>query len=308
MARLIPEVDCSGAASDNRAQLLLVGAFGVAVILIAFAGVMNTVAYTDALATQDSTNTVSRDVSAFQEDVRRGIDGVLDRINDGSGDYDTKVRRFGGSVGNWDAATDRQHVTDVTGVSVTVTDTTEGNSITQSTVGNLTNADGEADWQLADSIGDTRRFRLELDRDSLDASCSSSSCYEFVVDGDSTRRVSVSRSAVIIDGPVSGRCQIESDPVTIDIVGGTVNGDRCGPLTVTESASSPYEIRYRNGRNASGTYRLDVQGTIDEDDYDDDGSPSVTPFIYTAEYDIRYRTPRLAYSNDFRIRGDAPDA
>jgi hypothetical protein len=297
-------------ASDNRGQFLLIGAFGIAVILIAFAGVINTVTYTETLATQDSIQTTSRDVSAFQEDVRQGVDGVLQRVNGGSGDYETKTSRFRDGVDNWENAADKEHMTDVVGVTVTVTGTTNGSSITQSTVRDLTNADGAENWELTDSVPEMRRFRLELDKESLDtADCRSSSCFEFVVDdGASSWQVSVNQYYVRVVGPTSGLCTIDSDPVTIDIIKGTVDGNSCEPLTAIDEASGPYDIAYQNGANASGTYQLVVKGKVDGGDYSDDGDPSLTPFIDSAEYGVRYQTPQLTYANDFRVSGAVPDA
>lgn len=299
-----------GTPVDNRGQFLLVGAFGIAVILLVFAGVLNTVTFTESLATQDGDHATSRDVSAFQEDVRRGTTGILERVNTGTGDYSTKEARFTDSVGNWSGGTDQEHVSDVTSVAVTVSGTSEGSRITQSTVRTLTNASGKDDWTLAQSVPDTRRFLLRLNESSLDlGSCVTGTCYELVVDDGTEWRVAVNQSAVTVFGPSSsGQCAIQDDPVTINVTGGTVDGQDCEALTFAEGVSDPYDIRYENGINATGTYRLIVNTTVNEMDYTDSGSPSVSPAIYAAVLQIRYRNPQLTYENQIRIAGGEPDA
>jgi len=280
----------------DRGQFLLLGAFGVAVLLLVLAGVANTVAYTETLATHDDARPTSRDVSAFQEDAQRGVVGILERVNDGSGDHDTKVSRFDRSVDNWQRGADREHLADATGIDVTVQETTNESRITQSSDRELTNAGGNENWQLAREIEQTRSFELRLDRRSLtDRSCSSNECFELIVDG---RTVSVSQSE--ITGPTSDDCDVDSDPVTIDVVDGTVNGEVCEALDVIETAedgSDSYEIEYRNGENATGTYRLTVrEATVEENNYGP--APSVTHVIYSAEIAASYRTPRLTYTNE----------
>ncbi len=298
--------------STDRGQLLLIGAFGIAVVLLVFAGVLNTVTYTESLGTEGSEYPTSQEVTGFQEDVRSGIDGIMIRVNNETGNYSTKATRFTDSAGNWSDATRKEHVSDVTGANVSVSGTSEGSRITQSSSRTLTNASGTGNWTLAESVPDTRRFTLRLNRSSLvTGSCTNNTCYELVVEDsvNNTWNVSVNQSVVLVEGPdSSGQCAIRDDPVSIDLTGGTVDGRDCAPLTFAEGVSDPYDIRYRNGNDANGTYQLTVNTTVANDtDYAPDGSPSVTPAIYDATVRISYRTPRLAYSNSIRVARGEPD-
>lgn len=284
----------------DRAQLLLIGAFGVAVLLLVMAGVANTVTYT--AVTDDREHPTSRDLAAFQEDLRRGVEGIRERVNEGSESYGARVRQFADSVDGWGAVTDREHLRDATGVTVTVEETTEGSRITQTAEGRpLTNAEGDGDWTLVESTDETRSFTLELDRESLTEEPCAEACFELAVDGEV---VSVSQSAVTGS---TGRCDIDSDPVRIDAVDGTLDGEECAALDDIEQAQEEGDsdrIQYRNGENASGTYRIVVRGSVPDDEDYSDGQPSVTPIIYSAEVGFDYRSPRLTYANVVTVEGD----
>lgn len=293
----------------DRAQFLLLGAFGLAVILLVFAGVLNTVAYTENLTAAPGDQPTSRDVDTLQEDVRRGLGGLMARVNDDAAAYSTKADRFARGVANWSRGLDREYVLGVTGVGVSVRATTEGRRVAQSTVRPLTNASGAGNWTLAASVPDVRRFRLVLDRGSLADGPCAGGCYGVVVDdGDTTWRVSINQSAVSVDGPGGGRCPVGSDPVTVDLTGGTVDGRPCDPLRFAGGLEQPYAIGYRNGGNATGTYHLVVNATgIADADYNASGSPSVSPAIYDAAVNVTYRSPQLSYGSVIRIARGEPD-
>ncbi|MFB6189504.1 MAG: hypothetical protein ABEI57_06440 [Halapricum sp.] len=309
MARLSADRRPSRGAFDDRGQVLLVGAFGIAVLLLVFAGVLNTVTYTEALATQGGDHRLDRDVVAFQQDARHGVEDLLDRVNDGTGTYSTKAARLDRSVGNWNDAVARQYAADVTGVTVTLVDSTNGSRIVQSAPAPLTNANGTSNWTLARSVTGTRGFLLELNTTSLTSdACGSGACYTVVVDdGTDTWTVSVNRSAVVVDGATPGTCAISADPVTIDVTGGTVDGQPCSPLQFADGVSSPYTISFRNGENATGTYRLSVETSdVPGDDYAATG-PTVSQIVYDASVRVTYRTPQLTYANVLRVEGGELD-
>ncbi|WP_255152357.1 DUF7261 family protein [Halorarius halobius] len=296
---------------DDRGQLLLVGAFGLAVLLVVLAGVVNSAAYTDSLTTSTGDLNGGRDVAAFRADAGRAADGILGRVNDGPApDYAAREDRFRDAVDNWSDAAGRQHAMDGTGVGVSVVGTTRGSRITQSTARPLTNASGTADWTVAAGVSDVRRARLNLSQSSL-LDCGVGACYELVADdGTDVWRVTVGRLFVTVDGPAgTEQCAVTADPVVVDFRNETVNGDSCPALSFAEGLSTPYDIRIRNGDAATGTYRLTVDTDVDDDDGDfaAAGEPSVTPVVYAADVRVSYRTPRLTYATELRVDGGESD-
>lgn len=299
------------ASRDDRAQLLLVGAFGIAVFLLAFAGVLNTITYTESLAGSDGTGPSSRDLAAFQEDVRSGVGGALVRINAGTGTYSEKDTRLDRSVGNWSQGVGRQYLLDSASLDVSLVAADEGSRIAQQSSRNFTNASREPDWTLAMNVTDTRRFRLRLNRSSLvTASCATGACYEVVVDdGTDTWTVAVNQSDVLVDGPsTSGRCAVREGPVTVDVTDGTVNGQPCDPLRFAAGLSDDYAIRYRNGDDANGAYRLLVNASVaDDGNYTTSGGPTVAPAVYAADVRLTVQRSQLTYANRIRIARGEPD-
>jgi hypothetical protein len=97
--------------------------------------------------------------------------------------------------------------------------------------------------------------------------------------------------------------------VTVDLTAGTVDGRPCENLQFAEGLSPPYEIRYRNGANATGTYRLVVNASVANDgDYATTGSPSVSPAVYAATVEVTVQDPQLRYANHLDVARGKPDA
>lgn len=304
----------SPAAHGERGQLLLVGAFGLAVLLLVFAGTLNAVTVTETVATGGDRSPEARAVAALQDDVRDGVGGLLVRVNDDDAGYATTVDRLERRVANWSDAVARAHAPDATAVNVTVTGTTEGSRVHQSTTRPLTNASGVANWTLASDVDGIRRFSLTLDRDSLPAAaCGGGDCYELVVAGAGGDALTLraNRSAVLVDGPAgSGRCDLDGATATVDVTAGTVDGRACAPLSFDGGPSAPYDVRYRRGASANGTYELVVTATAGEvadGDFNGTGAPSVDPAVYAATVEFDYRSARLSYANRLRVARGEPD-
>ena len=289
----------------SRGQLLLVGAFGVAVLLLVLAGVLNTVTYTESLATREGDVHDGRDIEAFQADTRAAVGGIVDRVNADNGTAAEKTVRVERSVGNWSTAAGREQALDTTAATATVVNATATSTGQQDPSRPFTNASGEPKWTLATSVTETRAFTVNVTQSSLvTGNCTGSgSCYTLVVDnGSATWTVAVNRTTVVVDGPsASGTCPITSDPVRINVTDGTVNGDPCSPLTFAEGVASPYELRYRNGNNATGTYELTVEGAPVEGNYGD--NPSLSATVRDVTVRVSYRTPQLAYRTEIVVSG-----
>lgn len=295
---------------SRRGQLLLVGAFGLAVLLLVLAGVLNTVSYTESLAARGGDVHDGRDVTAFQEDTRHAVRSVVRRVNaNESMPVDVKQTTVEQSAADWGDAVGRHHAADLTGASVTVLDVRGGDRITQESANAFVSADGAENWTLATDVSEERHLRLRIDRSSLASDrCDNASCFELVANGTAdTWRLTVNRTTVAVDGPDSGgTCPIESDPVRINVTAGTVDGEECGPLAFADGLSG-YRIEYRNGSNAAGTYRITVRGSAETANLNADAAPSYDPLVYDVAVRVTYRTPDLRYETELRVTGGEPD-
>lgn len=295
----------------TRAQLLLVGAFGIAVLLLVLAGVLNAVTYTESLAKQDDGIHDGRDVEAFQADTRAAVRGIVTRVNGENGTVTEQTTRVERSVTNWSAAASQEQAVDVTAVNVTVLNTTVVSNVTQTVERNYTNATGEPGWTLAGNVSNVREFTLNLSSSSLaSGDCTgNASCFTVVVEnGTETWTAQVNDSAVFVEAPnTTTTCAFSADPVRIDLTNGTVNGTDCAGLDVTSELSGEYEIRYGNGTDAAGTYQLTVEGDPAYTNYADTGDPSVSTIVETVTLQVTYRTPRVEYRTVIRVRGGGPD-
>lgn len=303
MAGLTPRWVTSTGAS-RRGQLLLVGAFGLAVLLLVLAGVLNAVTYTESLATREGELHGGRDVTAFQEEANRTARDLVGRVNaDESTGVTTKERTVERGLEDWGDATARHHAVDATDASVSVLTVRGGDRITQESAGSFVSADGADNWTLATSVSETRDFRMVLDRGSLASDrCENASCFELVANGSSGAwRLAVNRTTVTVDGPGSaGTCAVDSDPVRINVTAGTVGGEECAPLAFAEDLGD-YRIEYRNGSHAAGTYRLTVRGSAATSNLNTDAPPTSVPVVYDVAFRVTYRTPDLSYATELRV-------
>lgn len=295
---------------SRRGQLLLVGAFGLAVLLLVLAGVLNTVTYTESLATQEGDLHGGRDVAVFQSDANRTARDLVGRANaNESMDVAAKKSAVERGLEDWGDATSRHHAVDATGASVTVLAVRGGDRITQESEGSFVSADGADDWTLATSASETRDFQLVVDRASLASErCDNASCFELVVNGSSEAwRVAVNRTAVVVDGAGSGgTCPVDSDQVRINVTAGTVDGEACAPLAFVDGLSD-YRIEYRNGSQAAGVYRLTTTGSAVSSNLNADAAPTSEPVVYDVTFRVTYRTPELDYETELRVTGGESD-
>lgn len=295
----------------RRGQLLLVGAFGLAVLLLVLAGVLNTATYTESLATRGGDLQDGRDVAAFQADAERTVRTLVRRVNANEAmSVDAKRRTVRESALDWSDGAGRHHAVDVTGTNVTVLAVTEGARIRQEDERAFESAGGEGNWTLATGVSDTRSFRMQVTNSSLESgNCDVASCFELVAndtDSPDTWRLSLNRTTLTVDGPESGTCEAGGDPVRINVTAGTVGGEECAPLSFADGLSD-YRIEFRNGSNARGTYRLTVRGDAETANLNADSPPTYREIVYDVAVRITYRTPRLSYEAEPRISGGGSD-
>lgn len=323
-------VRSSGEDGRDRGQLILVTGLAVAVTLVALVLLLNTVIYTQNLATRGAGAEDGAAV-AYRQEVLAGVGGVVDAENRAEHANLTALREnVNDSVAQFDDATAGYYAE--RGVVADVTE--EGLALTNGTLLRQTNgsrefasAGNDADWTLVEDVGGAgnapgaRNFRLTVSRENLTDS-SSPAGFSVLLDGDAGENW---RLYVYDDGGITVAVKNGSDPsatavcsasgpeATVDLTAGTINGTACSGLDYAAGVDAPYDVVFENGGEATGTYGLTVDEPPDDPDVrsgnfagpGDDASPRAVPAVYAAEFEVHFETPNLAFHTAVRVaRGE----
>lgn len=121
-----------GTRGDERGQLLLVAAIGLAVLFISLALILNTAVHTEAVATEDSNLRDERAAAQYQDSVRRGVGGIVTNVNEyNHSSYEALNANLSDQIADWNGLASRQSAIDGTATNVSLTSTTNGTSIQQ---------------------------------------------------------------------------------------------------------------------------------------------------------------------------------
>ncbi|UIO98514.1 hypothetical protein Hbl1158_08045 [Halobaculum sp. CBA1158] len=313
---------------DDRAQLVLVAGLALAVVLVALVLLTNTAIYTENLATRDN-GVGERDALGYRASVVDGVGGIVDRenaaeyddpadvrenVSDGVAELDVALR---GSAARSAASArvNRSAATYVEGVLVRHRNDSR----------EFTSAAETADWTIAYDTNRTRAFAATVERSSL------ASTNDSALDGAFTVEVAANSSAdtwaafvyrnqstgdiAVATSPAGGTgatevCSVDAPNATVGFTTGTLAGEECPGLDWREGIDSSYDLSFRNGTNAAGTYDMTVRGTTgllnlvtlnDGTVTDDPDSPYHVPAVYAVEVPIRYETNELTYRADVRV-------
>lgn len=322
---------------DNRAQLILVGALSLAVMLVVLAIVLNSGIYSHNLATRSQDPAVP--VLEFQQNVDDDVGGIVEQSNQAGagsnygtiyGDYEDRTIAWAAGSGLYGARGGAYVSVDtdpssssggMEGVRVVHDDATVA----------FESAVGAADWTVSKDAK-VRAFQMTVEP----ATATSSNPFVVEFDGASTHTVEIYESGgdvVVDDGSIS--CSVTATEVTVDFSTGTVDRDRCAALSFVDDLPSTFNVRYSGGNRVQGTYELTVDRVVDGPGseagpftdvvdavnigyhcgvsgstqstfYDSPtaGSPYVVPGIYSSDIDIRYQSSQVTYETTHRI---APD-
>lgn len=309
----------------GRGQLLLVGALLLATAVIAIALILNTVIFTENLATRDRANAIDgpREFRGLATDATAdGIEHVNRANNTSHAALRSNLTTY---LGDWTRASARQRASDGVAVNVSVVETTAGTRVMQSNGSrNFTAGDaevGDGNWTLSEGHR-VRQFRLNVSRDSLynlgtideltdtNNETITENAFHVVADDGTPARVYLFRDddddvRLLVEqgGTYAGGndpdCQSDDSWVTVDLVNATVDGQACSALETLGPvlADSP-DVAYENATlgdddRAAGRYDLLVKGNVSRSDpYYDAGSgqsPFTTPALFSATVRVTYQ-------------------
>lgn len=295
--------------SRDRGQLILVAGLTVAVILVMLVLLLNTVIYTENLATR-GIDSEAGDAIEYRATVVGSVEELIERENE---HYDEgHPPEVGVKVGieEVDRMLSERHLERGTIAEVRSSQTqTDVSSprIWQNESSTLTANGGESDWTVVTTVTDTGLFVLTVD--SIDAwvNGGDNERLRIVVDDPETEsswilKINASDSAayeVIVND--SEPLSYQTDSLEIDLVSGTINEN--------PEFSPPPEsgtIGFRNGDTTTGTFELHATGTASESDlteYDggSGGDPYYTYPVASVDLRIHYETSELRFATEETI-------
>jgi len=207
-----------------------------------------------------------------------------------------------------------------------VVSTTNGTRLVQDEVDTMTNRTGASRWTLVNDATEVRRFDVTVTPSSLvDATGNDSSAdlladrgafavvYEtdtgwskvfvYRVNGDVAVRV------VSSDGYVSERYSVDwtTGNVTVDLVNATIGGRNAPALRDFANLSTPYDVSFHRGANATGVYDFVVDRPAIDGDVAPPGSVLPGPrgyrFLYSVSVTFRYVSQELTYETTVDVPG-----
>lgn len=302
--------------SDDRAQVLLVAGFVLAASFVALTLVLNSVIYTENLATRGA-DAGSGEAVTYRNDVIEGLEHVVESVNRNGSSRMAIRDELSRTVVSTGRRADRFQVLRGISVNATLASINWGTRIGQNqTTGNFTNSSANGpvsgDWTVATDVEGTRSARINVTDTGTLALKSNDPLQLEVTDGTpwtlTLFRNTSGETAIEVDPPSgpSRVCSAGKDP-TVGLTAGTFNGTDCPALEYGEDVSKPYTIVVENGRQFQGTYSLVIDEVIDKMEVESTnyGTAPDVPFnltaVYSATAHVEYQSTSLSYATDARV-------
>lgn len=339
------DVNGGGEPGRDRGQMLLVAAFGVAVMLVVLALVLNTAIYTENIATRGSDISGGKDAVRYQASTQQAVGGTIDYVNyhnnstaDSDGDYAVLREPVRWGVWNYSNMSGRQQAADSIVTNVSLQRQSKGTRVYQNRDGNFSSESDDRNWTVVEDTRGVRNLTIdatdELEQyDPADNSPVKSSPLFFVNFTDDPSgewyRIYLFEDADDPDvavvqvatksGGFVGQCTAEygSDRrVTLEVTAGIFDGEPCSPLHVVGNAyTDAFDVRFNDSTDGSdndlitGRYSL-----VTNRSYANVGTvsatgplPDKTRASYSATVHVVYESKRLYFETDLRVAPGEPD-
>jgi len=304
---------------NGRGQLLLLGAFALAITLVALTVALTASNYTGTLATESDEISQGGHTIAVRESVERDIERLIVRANGGETGRSPRETILSSAVPVIDEEVAAHHGDDGRRVSATLTGSpfTPGVRIKQTGSGSEPfhdPVDSDPKWRLASSTN-VRNATFVLEKQpSPGVLATDPDDGVTLVLGDWSADTAAWEVTLFRDGTdwklrvtgPSGTSRTCTRPVpitgaemTVDIDAATMDGDPCQALAFLEPTST-HDIWFENGNAVRGRYWLTVEGTQSSigRTYSSDNADDV---LYSATLDFRYVSSSVIYETDVRV-------
>lgn len=304
--------------ADDRGQLILVSGLLMTVGLVALVLLVNTVIYTENLATR-GVDVSGHEALSIQNTTAEAIGEFIPAEN--RNDFATQSgveNAVSHDIDRYEELLLRQYAVGGTDTRVENVTLHEGRLLRQTDPDRrLTNESGvEEDWTLVTNADHVRGYDIRLTNVTED---SPADAFQLRVSGSGGKQwrlyaydsggltISVKNGSESVTTGVCSTAYSSTD-VTIDVTAGTVNGTDCPPLRFATNVSAPYDIAYANGRAANGTYNLTVNtsagASVETNHFNGPSSPT-SPYwvyaVYSADAELYYESSAITYRMTFRV-------
>lgn len=306
--------------SDDRGQLIIVAAIGLAILLTLMTVALNTAVYGEihVAQTDDSLNE-ERSALQYHHSLERGGGGLIASLNREHDRYETLNSELEGAVVTWSNLSRSEQLREGATTNATLESVTyESRIVHRNESRTFVDRSENTDWNVAANVSDVRGFEANVtETDLVDTSdCTDNgSCFRLEVEG---AEGNTWRLFVYDDGGVTVTVELASGAnetygpsgtsAKLNVTDGTVDGSETFTTFLEDDGSeAPYTLRYANADTVSGTYELTVDGKIVDGGIDDDerygvaDAPRIEARITAAAVRLRYRSPDLRYETETEI-------
>lgn len=318
----------------ERGQMLLVAAFGVAVMLVVLALILNTAIYTENIATRGSDISGGKDAARYTAATERALDGAVESVNyENPPGYTELERDLRWSVWNYSNMSGMNQAKEGVVTDLDILSVERGTRVYRDTDGNFTSDDaggGERNWTVVSGTSGVRNVTLDVDEmkeydpGTVGPSNTNTDVFyvNFTANASDQYRVYVFNDSNTDDAVVQvydesetlvGQCTAGYDDrnrVVVDFTAATVNGSDCSYLEELATVSgTPYDVSFNNTRNDSGTDTVVGQYSLVTDlGYTDGGvnAATGTPYpdkdyaVYSVTVQLEYESKRLLLETEIR--------
>lgn len=329
---------------QGRGQMLLVAAFGIAVMLVTLALILNTSIYTENIATRGSDIGGGNDAIRYRASTQSSVAGTIEYANyNNNSSYTYLEDNVTAGVDGYTNLSGRQQASDGAVANVSVKELHRGTRVYQNSDRNFTNVSETETWIVASDVTDLRGFEVNIATNELtqldpgDGSDDFDDNPEFFIVFDVPSDPDDAHISIYEDentgeytvnvkdpwGNPRRTCRVPSSTsrLVIDVTGGTVNGEDCDPLDFVGNLSTPFVVSFNdtiaaaNDPSVVGTYNFTVNQSVStfdanlpEDHYtNESGLPERTEAIYSTTVHLTYETHRVRYETDIRVAPGEPD-
>ena len=295
----------------DRGQLILVAGLTVAVILVMLVLLLNTVIYTENLATR-GIGSGGGDALEYRATVVGSVEELIERENEHYDEGHSPSEGVTGGIDVIDASLSQQHLNRGTIAEVGYEGgyIDEGTLIIWQTNSDTFVSNEKSEWTLANSVNEVSNLEITVDHVDMAAT----DPFSIVIDDwimqiekrEDPENAENTEVVVTIENAEQGpEVLIENEgPLVIDLVTGTVNGqDISTKPTFTESG-----IEFRNGDAAAGTLELRSDGIPGEvTKHGEEGEePYYTSLVDSVDLMIHYETSQVRFVTEETVRAEEP--
>jgi hypothetical protein len=307
----------------ERGQIMLVAGFVLAAAFIALALIMNSVIYTENLATRDA-EARGAEALAYKSDTVDGAERLIEfenrNITVGEETFANIEENYTRSLRSMSNGSATIQSIDGERTQIELISTTEGTRFGQRNASrNFTDVNGLEVWEVANDIHGTRAFRINITNSDVlldDTETGIPFTVEVIGSSDTwsveVRNVSGSPETELetsTNGVTGVTCTLGEPDPEIDVIKGTVSGEQCPGYEFGESVSKPYRIEYVAAQNITGNFSLVANTTsFTGVNYDaETDSPFNASAIYSAKVHVTHESTDIVYETDARARPGESD-